>query len=52
MRPLCSVLSSHCKAFERWRYLYEEDSFAKFETAEIDRALTVIIDAYAERQRS
>ena len=51
IQPLRAVLSSHCKAFQRWRYLYEE-SFAKFESAEIDRALTVIIDAYAERRRS
>ena len=51
MHPLRAVLSSHCKAFQRWRYLYEE-SFAKFETAEIDRALTVIIDAYYKSRRS
>ena len=50
--PLRKVLCSHCDAFQRWRYLYEKESFAKFETAEIDRALTVLIDAYYERRRS
>ena len=52
MRPLRTVLSSHCKAFQRWRYSYEEESFALFESGEIDRALTVIVDTYYERRRS
>ncbi len=51
-RPLRSVLCSHSNAFQRWRYLYEQQSFAKFETAEIDRALTVLIDAFNERRKS
>ena len=51
-RPLRSVLCSHSNAFQRWRYLYEQQSFSKFETAEIDRALTVLIDAFNERRKS
>ena len=46
--PLRDVLRSHSDAYEHWRYLYERPS-AYFETAEIDRALTVIIDAYEKR---
>ncbi len=48
MHPLRDVLRSHSDAYEHWRYLYERPS-AHFETAEIDRALTVIIDAYEKR---
>ena len=50
--PLRTVLSSHCEAFQRWRYSYEMKSFAIFESGEIDLALTMIIDAYGERRRS
>ena len=52
VHPLRMVLSSHCKAFQRWRYSYEGESFSTFESGEIDRALTVIVDAYEERRRS
>ena len=52
MRPLRDVLREHRNAHVHWRFLYEKESFAKFETAEIDRALTVIIDAYDEREKS
>ena len=52
MQPLRDVLREHHNAHVHWRFLYEEESFAKFETAEIDRALTVIIDAYDEREKS
>ena len=51
MRPLRDVLCEHRNANVHWRFLYEKQ-WAKFETAEIDRALTVIIDAYGERRRS
>ena len=50
--PLRTVLSSHCEAFQRWRYSYEKESFSIFKSGEIDRALTVIIDTYHERRRS
>ena len=50
--PLRDVLREHHNANAHWRYLYEEKYFVKFETAEIDRALTVIIDAYYKRRRS
>ena len=45
MHPLRDVLCMHRSANVRWRFLYEEFS-AQFEIAEIERALTVIIDAY------
>ena len=48
MHPLRDVLRSHSDAYEHWRYLYEK-SWAEFETGEINRALTVIIDAYEKR---
>lgn len=48
MHPIRDVLRSHSDANIRWRYLYEQSS-ARFETIEIDRALTVIIDAYEKR---
>ena len=50
MHPLRDVLCSHCDANVHWRYLYERPE-AEFETTEIDRALTVIIDAYDKRWR-
>ncbi len=50
MHPLRDDLHSHSDAYEHWRYLYERPS-AHFETAKIDRALTVIIDAYEKRWR-
>ena len=50
MHPLRDILRSHSDANMRWRYIYEEPE-AKFETAEIDRALTVIIDAYEAKWR-
>ena len=48
MHPLRDVLCAHRNANMRWRFLYEKPS-ALFETAEIDRALNVIIDAYHEK---
>ena len=48
--PLRDVLRSHSDVNIRWRYIHEEIS-AQFETPEIDRALTVIIDAYEKRWR-
>ena len=48
MHPLRDVLRSHSDVNIRWRYIHEETS-AQFETPEIDRALTVIIDAYEKR---
>ena len=51
MHPLRDVLREHRDANVHWRYLYEKPS-ASFETSEIDRALTVIIDAFFERRRS
>ena len=50
--PLRDILCEHCNANMDWRYLYEKKHFAKFETGEIDLALTVIIDAYYKRRRS
>ena len=50
MHPLRDILRSHSDANVRWRYLHEETS-AQFETAEIDRALTVLIDAYEAKWR-
>ena len=48
MHPLRDVLRSHSDVNIRWRYIHEETYGAQFETAKIDRALTVIIDAYEE----
>lgn len=42
MHPLRDVLRSHSDANMRWRYLHEQTSSQQFETAEIDRALTVL----------
>ncbi len=50
MHPLRDVLRSHSDVYKRWRYLHEETS-AQCELPEIDRALTVIIDAYEKRWR-
>ena len=50
MHPLRDILRSHSDANVRWRYLHEETS-AQFETGEIDRALTVLIDAYEAKWR-
>ena len=47
--PLRDVLCSHKDAFERWRYGYEtiiRRDGVRFDTGDIDRALTVIVDAY------
>ena len=52
MHPLRDILRSHSDANMRWRYLYEEFYGTQFETAEIDRALTVIIDAYEKKWRN
>ena len=49
MHPLRDVLCSHRSENMHWRFLYKQP-FAQFETAEIDRALTVIIDAYEKRK--
>ena len=51
MHPLRDVLRSHSDANVRWRYLYEETFSAQFKISEIDRALTMIIDAYEKRWR-
>ena len=50
--PLRDVLCSHKDAFERWRYSYETFSSggAWFETGEIDRALTALVDAYHDNK--
>ena len=48
VHPLRDVLCVHRNANMHWRFLYEKPS-ALFETAEIDRALIVIIDAYHEK---
>ena len=45
MHPLSEILRSHCDANVKWRYIYENPQ-TRFETAELDRALTVIIGAY------
>lgn len=47
--PLRNVLCSHRDAHTHWRFIHEVPNCA-FETAEIDRALTVIIDAYVNRR--
>ena len=49
MHPLRDVLCSHRDAHTHWRFIHEDPS-SVFETAEIDRALTVIIDAYVSRK--
>lgn len=51
MHPLRDVLCEHRDANVDWRYLYERP-FVSFETSEIDRALTVLIDAFYERRKS
>ena len=50
MHSLRDVLRSHSDVNIRWRYIHEETS-AQFETPAINRALTVIIDAYEKRWR-
>ena len=47
---LRKLLCSHRNEHTHWRYLYE-DHTGTFETAELDRALTVIIGAYDKRWR-
>ena len=51
---LRELLCSHRKAFIKWRYPYEGDSegsiFKTFDTAAVHQALTVLIDAYYERE--
>lgn len=49
MHPLRDVLGAHSTANMQWRFLYEERRGAWFDTAEIDRAITVIIAAYYEK---
>ena len=47
--PLRDVLCSHRDAFECWRYSYEiiiRSGGAWFGTGDMDRALSVIVDAY------
>lgn len=48
MHPLRDVLDAHRNANMHWRFLYEKPR-GLFETAEIDRALTVIIGSYHEK---
>ncbi len=51
---LRELLGSHRDAFIKWRYPYEGDEegsiFKTFETAAVHQALTVLIDAYYERE--
>ena len=53
---LRELLCSHRDAFIKWRYLYEggeEGSiFKPFDTTAVHQALTVLIDAYYERESS
>ena len=49
MEPLRDVLASHKQAHTDYRYLYEKCEFLVFQSGELDRALTVIIDAYDEK---
>ncbi len=49
MDPLRKVLDAHRNAHNHFRYLYEKHE-GFFETSELDRALTVIIDAYYEKR--
>ena len=51
MHPFRDVLCEHRNANVHWRFLYEKQ-WAKFETTELDQALTVIIDAHDARRRS
>ena len=48
--PLRHVLRSHKEAFKDWRYSYEIilRGGAMFETGDMDRALTAIVDVYYE----
>ena len=46
--PLRRLLSSHRNTFKDWRYIHE-GARGVVETASLDRALTVIIDAYYKR---
>lgn len=46
--PLRKNLRSHKDAHEHWRYIYEKHG-GIFQTATLNRALTVIIDAYDKR---
>ena len=48
--PLRDVLCEQRYANVQWRYLYEKH-FARFDSSEIDRALTVIIDAFYKKRR-
>ncbi len=47
--PLRNVLCSYRDAHTHWRFIHEDPN-GMFETAEIDRALTAIIDAYVNRK--
>lgn len=47
MPGLRKTLSSHSKAFERWRYVYEV-RYANFETPRFEEALTAVIEVYEE----
>ena len=49
MEPLREVLASHKQAHTDYRYFYEKSEFFVFQIAELDLALTVIIDAYDEK---
>ena len=46
--PLRKLLSSHKNTFIDWRYIHQYEG-GVVETASLDRALTVIIDAYYKR---
>ncbi len=47
MPGLRKTLSSHSKAFERWRYVYEV-RHENFETGRFKEALTAVIEGYEE----
>lgn len=46
--PLQDVFCEHADIYVRWRYIHEGVS-AQFDTGEIERALTVLIDTYENR---
>ena len=48
MHPLRDVLFEHRKANIHWRFLHEQQ-WSRFETTEINHALTVIISTYEKR---
>ena len=49
MDPLRKVLDAHRNAHMHFRHLYEKEGIS-FDKSEMDKALTVIIDAYCEKR--